>query len=294
MDLHYKQEVTVGGLVILALILFYLGTQWLGGRSLERIHTLQVQYTDIGNLKVGSPVHVSGVAVGKVVAITLEEVDRVLVTFTVSRKVAPRLDAQATIVSIGFLGDVALDFDPGDSPLLLPSDRVLIGKEAEGFATRAGSLADQASQVMLGAQEVLNKQTAQDLREMLRSMTKLLNLLANTQSGPTAQATEALAAITRLSNRLDATLSDPGLKRAITHLDSLAQNGSQMTAQITTTSARLDSLLLAINRGQGSLGKFATDTGLYTDVRKTSQALKALLDTIAKNPGKLTVQVKIF
>ena len=294
MDLHYKQEVTVGGLVIAALVLFYAGMQWLGGRSLERVHTVQVEYADVGNLKVGSPVQISGVAVGKVVHISLEEVGRVIVTFTLSKKIVPKVDAEATIRSIGFLGDAALDFDPGHSPQTMAPNQILVGKESEDFSLRVRTLADQASQVMLGAQDLVSKQTAADLRETLRAITKLLNILATTESGPTAKATEALAALTRLSNRLDTTLADPGLKRAVSHLDSLAQNGTQLTAQLTSTSARLDSLLLAINHGQGSLGKFATDTGLYTDVRQTSQAVKALLDTIAKNPGKITIQVKIF
>jgi hypothetical protein len=67
-----------------------------------------------------------------------------------------------------------------------------------------------------------------------------------------------------------------------------------MTAQFTTTGARLDTLLTNLNKGQGTLGKLATDTGLYHDARGASQSLKALLDTLQKKPGKLTVQVKIF
>ncbi len=34
MDLSYKQEVTVGSLVILAIVLFIVGTTWLSGRSI--------------------------------------------------------------------------------------------------------------------------------------------------------------------------------------------------------------------------------------------------------------------
>ena len=33
-----------------------------------------------------------------------------------------------------------------------------------------------------------------------------------------------------------------------------------------------------MNRGQGTLGKFATDSGLYYDIRDLSRTMKELLD----------------
>ena len=67
-----------------------------------------------------------------------------------------------------------------------------------------------------------------------------------------------------------------------------------MTAQLTSTGARLDTLLLNLNQGRGSLGKFATDTGFYTDLRQLSQSMKEVLDELKKHPGKIPVTVRIF
>ena len=67
-----------------------------------------------------------------------------------------------------------------------------------------------------------------------------------------------------------------------------------MTAQLTATTARLDTLLAGMNRGQGTLGKFVTDSGLYYDLREVSQGMKKLLDELAKHPGKVPVTVKLF
>ena len=39
---------------------------------------------------------------------------------------------------------------------------------------------------------------------------------------------------------------------------------------------------------------FATDSGLYYDMRDVSKSLKELLDEIKKNPGKVGVTVKLF
>ena len=67
-----------------------------------------------------------------------------------------------------------------------------------------------------------------------------------------------------------------------------------MSAQFTRTGARLDSVLAGINSGRGTIGKFATDSGFYTDIRELSQSMKRVLDELQKHPGKVPVTVKIF
>ncbi|HEY9016411.1 MAG TPA: hypothetical protein VIM84_15260, partial [Gemmatimonadales bacterium] len=96
-----------------------------------------------------------------------------------------------------------------------------------------------------------------------------------------------LASFRQVSNRLDSTLAHPGLSRTLSRTDTLAGNLAAMTA-------RFDSTLAAINRGQGTLGKFATDSGLYYDLRDVTNSMKELLDELKKNPGKVGVTVKLF
>jgi phospholipid/cholesterol/gamma-HCH transport system substrate-binding protein len=81
---------------------------------------------------------------------------------------------------------------------------------------------------------------------------------------------------------------------AVERADTLARNLATMSIQLNTTSARMDTLLQKINAGEGTLGKFATDSGLYLDSRAAMQALKTLLDELNKHPGKLSIQVKLF
>ena len=65
MDLAYKQEATVGTLVILAFVLFFVGTTWLSGRSVgtDSDRFYRIQFRDASNLKASSPVRISGVGV---------------------------------------------------------------------------------------------------------------------------------------------------------------------------------------------------------------------------------------
>ena len=155
--------------------------------------------------------------------------------------------------------------------------------------------------MLLLAQELLNEETSQQLRETMRSLQgtlraaqRTMEVYGNPTKGPTAEITRTLAALQGVSVRLDSTLGNPALARAITRSDTLTANLSKMTAQFASTGARLDSVLARVNKGEGTLGKFATDSGLYYDMRDLSQSMKKLIDELSKNPGKIPVTVKIF
>jgi phospholipid/cholesterol/gamma-HCH transport system substrate-binding protein len=246
-------------------------------------------------------VRVSGVSVGKVEHIELQDVGKVLVYVSLGNRIQPRKDATAQVVSVGFVGDAAVELDPGKSPLKLTRDQVIAGSQATGFTDLAGKLGERADSVLLLAQNLLNEETATQLRETMRSLQgtlraaeRTMNVYGNPDKGPSAELTRTLASLQAVTARFDTLLANPGLERALTQSDTLAANLSEMTAQFAVTGARLDSLLARANRGEGTLGKFATDSGLYRDMRDLSQAMKKLIDELSKNPGKIPVTVKIF
>lgn len=303
MDVSYKKEVAVGGLVILAIVLFIVGSAWLSGRSIvaNEDEFWKIQFTTAGNLKSSSVVRISGVPVGKVERVRLVDVGKVLVMVTLPERIVPKVDATAQIVAIGFVGDAAIEFDPGNAPERLSRDRVIIGSQAEGLTGLAQTLGDRADSVLLGAQQIVNKRTADELyatltalQGTLKAAERTMRVYGDPDRGPTAQLTSTMASLENLTTRLDSTLADPALSRTLNRADTLTANLASMTAQLTSTGARLDTLLLNLNQGRGSLGKFATDTGFYQDIRGLSQSMQQLLDELKKHPGKIPVTVKLF
>ncbi|MGH7532283.1 MAG: MlaD family protein, partial [Gemmatimonadales bacterium] len=108
----------MGSLVIVAVALF-VGTGILfGGGHLSRARNVRVDFHDVSGLKPGSPVRVSGVGVGRVERIDLEGVGKVRVTFSVPPNISPHIDAQASVLAVGLVGDVAIDYNPGSSPMM--------------------------------------------------------------------------------------------------------------------------------------------------------------------------------
>jgi phospholipid/cholesterol/gamma-HCH transport system substrate-binding protein len=295
------REVTVGTIVIVAVLVFVFGTMWLSGRSVSSDNLIHMQFSNVSGLKRASPVRISGVNVGKVEHIEFVDVGKVLVTASLPPKVKPRVDAKATIVSITLVGDYAVDFDPGRAAELLPQGRVILGTQDPGLTGKALGLTDRADSVLIGAQAIVNKKTADQvyatmtaLQSTLKAAQKTMEMYANPNAGPTAELTRTMASLRRLTERLDSTLANPALGRTLGRADTLTANLAAMTAQLTTTGARLDTLLADVSHGRGTIGKFATDTGLYHDMRQLSQSMKRLLDELQKHPGKVPVTVKIF
>ncbi len=294
MDFRFTREVIVGAIVTAAILVFIFGTMWLSGRSVSSDNLARIQFANVSGLKRASPVRISGVSVGKVERIEFVDVGKVLVTASLPDKIRPRVDAAAKIVSVTLVGDYAVDFDPGRAGELLPPGKIILGTQDLGLSGRALELSDRADSIMIGAQAIVNKETAEQLRSTLtalegtlRAAQRTMQIYGDSTRGPTAELTRTMVSFRQLTTRLDSTLAHPALDRTLSRTDTLAGNLAAMTA-------RFDSTLAAINRGQGTLGKFATDSGLYYDLRELSHSMKALLDELKKNPGKVGVTVKLF
>ena len=294
MDLRYSREAVVGAIVTVAILVFILGTMWLSGRSVSSANLTRIQFANVSGLKRASPVRVSGVNVGKVERIEFIDVGKVMITASLPPKIHPRVDAEAKIVSVTLVGDYAVDFDPGRAAEVLPEGKVILGTQDLGLSGRAMELSDRADSILIGAQAIVNRETAEQLRSTLTALEGTLKAAQQTMQiygdstrGPTAELTRTMVSFRQLSERLDSTLANPALSSALTRTDTLTGNLAAMTA-------RFDSTLAALNRGQGTLGKLATDSGLYYDMRDVSKSLKELLDELKKNPGKVGVTVKLF
>ncbi len=296
MDLHYEKEIGVGTLVLVGIGLFVAGTMWLKGASFRpSARTAEVVFSEIGSLQKDNEVAVSGYTIGKVLGVRFEGPGRVLVTITVPADLTLHADASASLLTSIFASGTRLSLNPGtDQAGPLPEGQPIPGSTGSDLFARGAQLADRADSVLVGVQALANRRTADELVATLQAMQRTLNTLSQRLPATTTQADSTLRALRRLSERMDSTIAVLPVGNAIERADTLARNLSTMSLQLMATGARLDTVLQRVNAGEGTIGKFATDTGLYTDSREALQALKLLLDELNKHPGKLTVQVKLF
>jgi phospholipid/cholesterol/gamma-HCH transport system substrate-binding protein len=269
---------------------------WLKGATFRPTARVEViRFADVQSLKVDNEVTVSGYPVGKVKTIEFKEPGRVLVTVTLPPDLPLKTDASASISSGFFSSDSRLVLDPGTAAApVLPQGTIINGSLERGIFAKGSSLADRADSVLVGVQAIANQKTANELTKTLQSLQEVLNTMNQRLPSTTSEAEKTMISLRRLTERLDSTIATIPVANAVERADTLARNLSTMSIQLTATGARLDSLLQRINRGEGTIGKFATDSGFYYDSRAAAQALKTLIDELNKHPGKITVQVKLF
>ncbi len=290
----YHKEATVGLLVILGVTGFVAGTVWLKGKAFGNPPMVHVAYHDVRTLKEGSPVRVSGAMVGQVESITLDHPGRVIVSFTYDDKlVTPTVGASAQLVGVGMLGDMAIEFDPGEGAPLGP-DQVIEGTAPSGLLDVGADLANRATTTLDRLNAMLDTSLVVDLRSTLRSSEQLMRYLADRQQGPMAEVNATMRQLQLVSARLDTTMQQVDAPALSARIDSTLRSTGDLTAGLSAMSARIDSLLGRINRGEGSLGKLVADSSLYVELRQTLRATRALVDTLSAHPERVGITVRVF
>jgi phospholipid/cholesterol/gamma-HCH transport system substrate-binding protein len=98
----------------------------------------------------------------------------------------------------------------------------------------------------------------------------------------------------QVSARIDSVLQAARFDRTLQAADSTLASLTRLSASARSTSAQLDSVLVRINRGDGTLGRFMSDTLFYHNSQRLLKSLQELVDDIKKNPGKIGINFKVF
>jgi phospholipid/cholesterol/gamma-HCH transport system substrate-binding protein len=289
MELKLKEEVGVGTLVIVGLVVFTAGMFWLSGRSLwSKGLMVDVMFKSVSGLKEGDPVRISGVRKGRVEGVRLEQAGKVVVRMVLAPEVRPHVGATATVAAADFLGAMFVDYNPGPADsAFLPADAIIEG-------TTEQQLANVASELIAGVNRGLNPaELAQDIHRTLVVTQAGMTALTAAMNGPMiSQTTLTLKALEATLARLDSIMGTRGAVASGKRLDSLTANLTVLTQNLGSATKSLSDVLGAMNRGEGTLGKMATDTLLYRNLNETLASLSALLKDLKERPGRyLTVKV---
>jgi phospholipid/cholesterol/gamma-HCH transport system substrate-binding protein len=295
-DLTYKQEVGVGAFVLVGVAVFLVGMFYLTGRSLRTSGIpVDVLFESVAGLKQGDPVLVSGVKKGRVARVALELVKSVRVTIEIQRDVAPHIDASAAVAAMDLFGAKFIDYNPGSRDEMLAKGRSIAGSNQPDITDVAQGVANRANELMENAANIVSDRLGEDIHNTLVVTQRAMNTLATAPEGPfIKQTTRTLEATERVMERVDSMLGS-GTGR---NIDSISTNLAKLTNHLTHTTAQLDTLLSRMNRGEGTLGRMASDTMMYHDLHQLSISLTALLTDLKEHPDKYMkpglVRVKLF
>jgi phospholipid/cholesterol/gamma-HCH transport system substrate-binding protein len=278
--------------VILAAIILIFGVIWIGDiRFSRKWQTYTVYFEEVGGLSEGDPVTVSGLELGKVNSIFLEN-GRVRTELLIEQDVVLRSDLSVEIQSIGLMGEKYIHILPGSSGEVLPPGSKVEGDYKAGLPEVVADIGD----LMEDA-----KAAAESLNRLVSGIEGNLNLGENLAK--LSEVSGEILTILR-ENRSDIRSTAKSMKSVSGDVHALVSGKKgeieQGIEKFSRAAARLDSLTLkiedlieSVEQGEGTLGMLIKEKKLHEDAEAALQSLNDLINDIKAHPERY-LKIEIF
>jgi phospholipid/cholesterol/gamma-HCH transport system substrate-binding protein len=303
-QVKFSRELKVGGLTLAAALVLYFGIDFLKGADVfNPSKTYFVRYENVDGLTSSNPIMLNGLQVGLVKKIRIQQGQSrpVVVQMEINKEIMLGKTAKALLSNNGLLGGKMIVLDTGDPKNLLEGD-TLTAEVAPGFTSM---LEDKAQPMVNSVQHLVKtmdelvesfKPTVPKLNSTLESVDKLALASENVIGDSRKNINE----ITGNLNKLSASLleTEKQLKVIMTKVGTLgdSMNKADLAGTIHSlhrTTDQLNKTMMAINQGQGTMGKLVKNDSLYRNLNASSAALNALLVDFKANP-KRYVHFSVF
>jgi phospholipid/cholesterol/gamma-HCH transport system substrate-binding protein len=290
-----RDEVLVGLVVTVAIIVTVLGSLWLARGGLSKGYPLYAKFPWGAGLKQGQPVLLVGVNVGYVDEVDLHQDGILVTTLRVTKSYKVPITSKAAVIPNGIFGDQAVALTPSrpDPRSFNEGDTVPVGPSTPGIAeltSKADSISRSVNAITTALQqELVAAGGIHDLRNAIGATNRLVTEFASIATEQSRQLSATMTSLRRATGAIDPAKVDS----TVTNLRTASSNMAEMSAQLKETSGKLDLILAKVDSGNGSAAKLLNDPGAYNDVRALLQRMDSLIADIKKNP-KRYINVKIF
>jgi len=290
-----RDEVLVGLLLTVAVVVGLLGTIWLVRGGLSSGYSLYSIFPWGANLRVGQPVRLAGVQIGYVGDVDLRPNGTLLVTMKIEEDYVVPQGTMATVEAVGFFGDAEIALRPkGPNPrAIAEGDTVPSGAAAAGIpeiTAKADSVASVAVNLSRRFQsELVDSGGIAELRRTLASTNQLVAQLSRVA----AEQSRQLSLTQRQLRRTLAAIDSASVDSTLQNVQQVTANAAALTDSLRTTTGALNATLAKLENGEGTAGKLLSDTLLYRDVRSLVTRIDSLTLDFKKNPRRY-INLEIF
>lgn len=244
-----KPETKLGIFTVLGIIVFGFSLYFLGGLSVTRSYPVNVTFSDVSGLPVKAPVKLSGVEVGRVKQIKIENGQVVVVT-DINEDIQIYRNARFSVAMTGIIGSKYLKVEQGT-----PDAGVL----------QAGDYVRGADEMPMDA---MIAQTMSSIKEFVDSV--------NAQGQFGEQLNRTMDEVHQLSANLNQLVAQmrPYLSRSARNLDEVL--------------AKADSLMDSLEKSEGVIGSLINDPQMKADVQSSMKDLKETMGEVKNFVGKMS------
>ena len=315
--MQIKREVKLAVTAIAAVIILIWGINFLKAKALfERNNVYYAVYDGVDGLKVSSAVVYRGYSVGQVNSIKFagERFDKIVVQFSVGKNLEVPANSIAAIQSADLMGSKVVNILPGDAAGFAQSGDTLksfmelglmqqVNEQLAPLKSKAESILSSMDSVLTVLQSIFTDETKGNITGSLASINHTLRNVEHASGNLDMLITDESA---RISNILENVNSITGnlkanndkIARSLDNFtdisDSLrAVNLAKTVRGVNKVLCEVDSIMVKINRGKGTLGEVVNDDDLYYNLTAVSENLNKLLEEFRTNPKKF-VNLSVF
>jgi phospholipid/cholesterol/gamma-HCH transport system substrate-binding protein len=229
-----------------------------------------------GGIRKGDPVLMRGVSIGRVQRFEISG-EGVAIRLEIDGEYAIPADSRVLLRSGGFLGGLYADVVPGSSAKVLGYGDTLPGSREDTLMDTTNRLASQTETILGRVESLLSPETIGDVKGSAADLQALLRQLSATVTEQRRELSGLVASLRRSSDGLERVATSPELERAVKRLDSLTERIEGVTGSLDRSSQSVEAVLARIERGEGTLGKLATDDALYDEALRLTRDLSGTL-----------------
>jgi phospholipid/cholesterol/gamma-HCH transport system substrate-binding protein len=231
-------------------IMLEVGEKW---NPFEKKTIYKTYLTTVTGLKIGDPVRLAGVNVGKINSITVQDAN-VEIVFEVSPGTKIKTDTIASLRLTNLLGGqfLSLSFGTPSAPIL-PEGGIVQGKDSANIDVIVDSVSDAVKDAKILIHDLNKNQN--------EVMKKISNILDDNR----ANLADTIANFKSISTKID---SGEG---------SLAMllNDKKLYSTLNSAGENINSVAAKINSGEGTLGKLVNEPDLYNDIKSVIGDVKS-------------------
>ncbi len=287
------KDVSIGifvlaGILAFVVILFLLTDP----ATMRGRYMLVTTVEDAGGVRRGDPVQMRGVIIGRINGFEMMHDGRVAVRMELEGEWQIPAGSRTRLGASGIFGGRTLEVIPSNQTGYHQEwDTLPGGDGGTGFLGDAEELSEKATSVLSGIEKMLDDSTVASVQGSAGELETLLTQLSDLVD----EQRTTLRSLTRNleSAAGDAAEAGPDARRAIARADSAMTVLAETGRNLDRAAESLRTLLDRIDRGEGTLGRLATDEALYENVNRAAESFAALLDDVRANPDKY-INVSIF
>ncbi|MBQ1980051.1 MAG: MCE family protein [Alistipes sp.] len=301
-----KKEVKVGLFAIAVLLVGWGVARMLKGAEIfSNSYTYYAYYTQVGGIQPASHVMISGVKVGSVVDVKLNEDPSkgVELTLSINKQYRIPTDSKAEIFSDGLMGGKAVKILYGSSSEFTPNKGTIQSKESVDLmdmaSTELTGLLEKVKGIMDNLAVTLN-----GINGLMAQNTETITHIMSNVDGLTGNVNSMLANEKQHLEQAFASLSEfsKALGDNASEVDAIIDNMSAFSGKLAESNLvteiegvvnNLNDVLASVNDKNGSIGKMLSDAELYDNLTSASNNLSVLLEDLKENPSRY-VQVSVF